>query len=163
MNQEEYKILISMPRKRTTRSNRHVEATIQAEFFRWVRHPVTVKRFPGIEWIHSSLAGAYFPMSETSKRAGVNLAAVNAKRQGGKTPGIWDVFLPHALYHNGVLRAGLYIEFKAKTDLTREQESFRLALQPLYAFCVCHSVNEAIAAINSYYDKRRAWHELTNF
>ena len=123
---------------------RHAEDDIQAAFFAWSRID---KSIPLLKWCFAIQNGKAMPWSPASRAAGVNLAAMRAKKQG-LTKGVWDVFFPVPRGTFG----GLFIEFKAgKNQLTLEQIAFRDDLQGLYKFAVCYSWTEAKEAVENYW------------
>jgi hypothetical protein len=133
-------------RKRTARRrNVQREAREQTYLFNWARRQA--KRFPGIEWMHASLNGAYLQGDATQR----------ARRWGmlkaeGALDGVSDVFLPVARrgYH------GLYIEMKAaapaRSQVSSKQKRFIDGMREQgYRAEVAHGWAEARALIVDYY------------
>jgi len=80
---------------------------------------------------------------------------INKMKREGLEPGVPDLFLawPSSGYH------GLFIEFKAKTKLSSEQQALKLKLMEAgYLVVVCHGSDEAIKLVDGYL----AWSNLNS-
>ena len=95
-----------------------LEHQIQSSYFEWARHPLTLKKYPELRWLHAIPNGGSRHVVE----------AVNLKK-GGVLKGILDVCLPcrggiHSEY-GGRQYTTLRIEFKRLGEkVTVEQREF---------------------------------------
>lgn len=111
------------------------EGQEQEIVFQWAK--LNENRYPCLKWMHHIPNGGSRHPAEAAKL-----------RRQGVTPGISDIFLPHAAgeYH------GLYIEMKWNQNMpTIEQSAFLdFAARGGYKTAVCWSADEAIAVIEEY-------------
>ena len=121
---------------------KHIESAYQTQVVEWSRwafkaNPV---RYPHLNMLHCSLNGV--KLSGTQARI--------AKGQG-MLSGVPDLFLP--VPKNGY--HGLFIEMKSeKGRVTENQHWFLTNAESLgYKTVICYSANEAISAIQAYYDQ----------
>lgn len=124
---------------------RNVEHWEQTELFRFLS--LFYKRYPHLEWIHSSGNGMFAGYDENAKRRAADAVCAGLKR------GVWDIFVPCPRMVQGVtFAAGMYVEMKTELNkLTADQERFGVAMKRAgYVCVVCYSWYEAAGAIISY-------------
>ncbi len=115
----------------TTPSEHDIQSTFIAKM------QLRAKTDPRLAWLHA--------IPNAAKRGYITRCRMLDE---GLRAGVADVFIP---WPSGGLH-GLYIEFKAgRNDCTAEQAAFgEYAIGAGYGWCVCRSVDEAMAAVERY-------------
>lgn len=109
------------------------ESQLQASFFKWFRLQYPQFYFNCFAIPNGGLRN--------------KIVAAKLKREGA-TSGVWDVFL--SVPNRG--QNGMWIEFKVGYNkLTENQQDFKDAQFTGYRFEVCHTLDEAVKAVKSYF------------